>query len=430
MYKYRYTLLISLIAGFLSFTLLFTSCRKDNDEEEQERIEENEEFYKLMIDWYYWYNEMPSINPRNYFSPYEVLEALRKRPLDRWSYISSREEFESYYLESKFIGYGFGSAWDQNGKLRVTFIFNTTDIYEAGVRRSWIIERINGVAIQPGMNINQMLGANEVGVTNTFVIRNPGGSEITLTLQKKEVIMNTVLYKEVFEAGGRKAGYLVLKGFTTPTVAELDEAFEFFTAEGIDELILDLRYNGGGQTNVANYLASIIGGTSVTDQPFAKYLYNDKRARDENFTDEFATVENSPSLDRLIVIATRATASASEMVINGLNPFVQVYLVGDNTYGKPMGMNAWYYGDKYAFVPVTFKIANALDQGDYFNGLEADSYVDDNISLPFGDPEEASLKEALKFIETGTFSGLPKKKSLFVQPWEQMTGLRAEIGTH
>lgn len=427
--RFRFIWLAAVIASFLA-TSLISSCRKDDDEEEIERIAENEEFYDLMVDWYYWYDEMPDINPSMFMSPYEVLEALRKRPLDRWSYISTREEFDSYYLESKFIGYGFGSAWDNDGKLRVTFTFNTTDLYEKGVRRSWIIDKINGSTLQPGTNINQLLGANEVGVSNSFLFIKPDGSQEEMTIEKKEVFMNTVLHKEVLETGGKKAGYLVFKGFTTPSFDELDEVVDFFKAAGIDELILDLRYNGGGQTNVANYLASIIGGAEVTDKPFAKYQYNDKRADSQNFTDTFKVVQNNLQLERLITIATRSTASASEMVINGLKPFKPVIIIGNNTYGKPMGMNAWYYGNLYAFVPVTFKIANANDEGDYFEGFIPDSYAGDDTSREFGDPEEASLKEALRFIETGTFSGLPPLKTTFVQPVEQMTGLRAEIGAH
>lgn len=426
-YKYRlFPLIVILLAG----AILFSSCVKDEeDEDDTQRVVENEEFYNLMKEWYYWYEKIPEINPSLYKSPYEVLEAVRHEPLDRWSYITSKEEFDSYYLESKFIGYGFGSGWDQEGNLRVIFIFNTTDMYEEGVRRSWIIEKINGSTFQPGTNINQLLGDNEIGVTNTFVFRKPDGSEQEMTLEKKEVVMNTVLHKEVIETGSKKAGYVVFKGFTTPSFEELDEVVTLFNSEGINDLILDLRYNGGGQTNVANYLASIIGNQNVIDQPFAKYLYNDKK-QEENFTDTFKLAEQNLSLDRLITITTRSTASASEMIINGLKPYMTVYLIGDDTYGKPMGMNAWYYGEEYAFVPVTFKIANADDEGDYFDGLQANSYVPDDITRLFGDPEESSLKEALNFIETGSFSMLPRKKSRFVQPYEQMKGLRAEIGAH
>ena len=430
--KFKYRFLYPFIVVIVSSAFLFTSCKKDEEDDEiiEERIVENTEFYKLMQDWYYWYDQMPGVTPATYASPYEVLEALRKRPEDKWSYITSRVEFESYYVESKFIGYGFGSKFDQEGKLRVTFVYHSVDLYEKGVRRSWIIEEVNGTRITTSVNINQLLGANEVGVSNDFLFRKPDGTLVEMTVQKKEVIMNTVLHKEVIETGSRKAGYLVFQNFTTPSFEELEEAVDFFNSEGIDELILDLRYNGGGQTNVANYLGSIIGGPAVADEPFAKYIYNDKRGPEQNFTDYFNAEEKTLNLSRVITIATRSTASASEMVINGLKPFIDVSIIGNNTYGKPMGMNAWYYDDKYAFVPVTFKIANADDFGDYFEGLQADSYVPDDISRMFGDPEEASLKEALNFIETGSYSGMPMTKSFIVQPYEHFTGLRKEIGAH
>jgi carboxyl-terminal processing protease len=432
-YKFSSIYLITVI--ILSWSLVFTSCRKDDDDDEPGNIE-NQEFYDLMTDWYFWYDLMPEIDPDLYASPYEVLEALRQRPVDRWSYISTKAEFDAYYRDSKFIGYGFGSAWDQDGKLRVSFIFNSTDMYEEGVRRSWIIERINNTTVQPGMNINQMLGANEVGVTNTFLFRIPDGTTREMAVQKKEVFMNTVLHREVIETANGKVGYLVFKNFTQPSFDELDETFAHFATEGIEDLVLDMRYNGGGQTNVANYLSSIIGGEGLKGEPFARYMYNDKQSPERDFTDNFGSdAKRQPpyaGFNRLFTIATRQTASASEMVINGLSPFIDVYIVGDNTYGKPMGMNVFTYRDLYAFVPVTFKIANARDEGDYFDGLPADSPAPDDLSRVFGDPEEESLKEVLNYIETGSFSMVPAKKS-FVQvqqPFELMTGIRAEIGAH
>lgn len=427
--RYGYHIL-PLFIFLLCFPVLFTSCKKDEDDDRL-IIEENEDFYGLMNDWYYWYNEMPEVNPSSFPSPYELMEALRFRPFDRWSYITTKEEFEAYYQDAKFIGYGFGMAWDQNARLRVTFIYNSTEMYEQGVRRSWLIERVNGTPIRPGVNINQLLGANEIGVSNTFVFIDPEGLEVEMTLAKQEVIINTVLHREVLEAGNRKVGYLAFKNFITPSLKELDEAVEFFNSHegGIDDLILDMRYNGGGQTSVANYLAGLIGGQHLKGEPFAKYIFNDKR-KNENFTDLFNPPAQSLNLDRLITIATRGTASASEMVINGLRPYMDVYIVGNDTYGKPMGMNAWFWGDLYAFVPVTFKYANAEDFGDFFDGLPADAFANDDITRAFGDPQEASLREALHFIENGTFTMQPKTKSLVTQPWEQMTGLRREIGAH
>ncbi len=420
------TMVLFLLAG-----LTFVACDK-GDEPEPDNGDKalNGEFLNLMKDWYFWYDQIPDIDPMNYPTPVEVLEAIRYRPLDRWSYITTWKEFESYYLESKMIGYGFGSGFDASGKLRVLFVYRTTKMYEEGVRRSWIIEAVNGTQITAGMNINQMLGDNEVGVSNSFRFRKPDGTTVDLTVAKEELVMNTVLHYEVKEVNGSKVGYLVLQGFTTPTMKELEEVFDLFVQAGIEELILDLRYNGGGQTNVANFLSSMIGGNQVDGQIFTRYMFNDKQPQ-ANRADTFQLVTRKLNLDRLLTIGTRNTASASEMVINGLRPYMPVVIFGTATYGKPMGMTVYKDdGDRYAFVPVTFKTANADGQGDFFDGIPVDAPAPDGIDRMFGDPLEESLKAALYYIETGSFLDAPVAKVEFVQPRDRMRGLREIIGAH
>jgi carboxyl-terminal processing protease len=421
-------LLLSMLL-ILFGSISFTGCDKEDDPEpivEEKQL--NRDFYEFMKEWYFWYEHIPEIDPLDYPSPVEVLEAIRYHPLDRWSYITSWEAFEAYFRDSKMVGYGFGSRYDAAGNLRVIFNYNTTKMYELGVRRSWIIEAINGTQITPGMNINAMLGSNEVGVTNTFRFRKPDGSVVTHTLTKEELVMNNVLHAEVMQAGDAKVGYLVLQGFTAPTVSELEQAFDGFLAEDIDELILDMRYNGGGQTSVANLLSSMIGGNRVDGQVFTQYLYNDKQV-ESNRLDTFMVVSRKLNLDRLLTIGTRSTASASEMVINGLRPYMPVYIFGNTTYGKPMGMNVFKDDeDKYAFVPITFKTANANGEGDFFDGIPADASAPDDFTRMFGDPEEASLKAALQFIETGSLPDVPVVKSVYIQPRDRMTGLQKIIG--
>ncbi len=420
-------LTLSVLVGALLFV---ASCRKDdNDNDYDQRVVDNTTFLDLMKDWYFWYDKMPDIDPSVYQSPYRVLEAVRYSK-DPWSFVTTREEFESYYRDSKFIGHGFGSGWDAQDNLRVTFVFENTALFEFGVRRSWIIERINDRQISRNTNINELLGPNDVGITNSFRFISPGNDIVDVTDEKKEIIMNSVLHKEVFEHGGRKTGYIVYKGFTGPSRDEADTVFSYFLEEGIDNLILDLRYNSGGQTDVANYIASTIGGSSVIDQSFTEYVYNDQQS-ESNFIDSFKVPDYPLNIEELVVISTRSTASASEMVINGLKPYLPVVVVGNNTSGKPMGMNSWYYRE-YAFVPITFKIVNANGEGEYFDGLPADGYVDDDLSRMFGDPEELSLREALNYIETGTFSLSPATKMLdfYHQPMLQMRGMRRIIGAH
>ena len=429
--KRHYIRLLVPLLLILFGSITFTACDKQDDPEpidEEKQI--NRDFYEFMKEWYFWYEHIPVIDPLGYPSPLEVLEAIRYRPLDRWSYITSWEAFEAYFRDSKMIGYGFGSGYDAAGNLRIIFNYNTTKMYEAGVRRSWIIESINGNQITGGMNINAMLGSNEVGVTNTFRFRKPDGTVVEHTLAKEELVMNNVLHTEVIQAGDAKVGYLVLQGFTSPTVSELEKAFDTFVAENIDELILDMRYNGGGQTNVANVLSSMIGGNRVSGQVFTKYMYNDKQV-ESNRIDTFMVVSRKLNLDRLLTIGTRSTASASEMVINGLRPYMPVYIFGNTTYGKPMGANVFKDDkDRYAFVPITFKTANANGEGDFFDGIPADANVPDDFTRMFGDPEETSLKAALHFIETGSLPDMPVVKSLHIQPRDRMTGLQRIIGAH
>jgi len=410
----------------------FSGCRK---EEPVEKIQENEDFYAFMDYWYYWYEHIPQINPSLYPSLDKLLDAITYKPLDRWSSIALWEDIMAYYRDSKFIGHGFGSSWDGTGRLRVSFIFNSVDLYAAGVRRGWIIAAVNGVAVRQGVSINQMLGPGEIGVSNTFRFIKPDNSTVEITSAKSEVQMNTVLHQEVITLGSRKIAYLVLQGFTEPTYNELNLAFESFANQGVSDMILDLRYNGGGMVNVANHLSSMIGGDHLSDKAFVRYEYNKKRATDNNKTLLFNDdVPFNLNLNRLVTICTRFSASASELVINSLKPFMDVYIVGGNTYGKPMGSNIFGYpkdNPLYAFMPITFKTANANGVGDYFDGFPADVVAGDDLSRDFGDLDEASLKAALQLIETGIVAKvMPLSEHYILQPRDEMTGFRWEIGAH
>ena len=413
----------------LASVLFIAACGKDDDPEPAIN-EVNEEFFEFMKDWYFWNDNIPNINPSSYENIFDVLEAIRFRPLDRWSFIINWQEFLAYFQDSRFIGYGFGSSWDSNGKLRISFIHDAGDLYKNGVRRSWIVESINGTAISQGVNVNQLLGPNEEGITNTFIFRKPDNSTIEMTVAKKEIITNTVLHHEIIEEENIKIGYMVLQSFREPTEDELKNVFSDFYAAGIDELILDMRYNGGGLTRIATQLASLIGGPVLAGQPFAKTVYNANKEDQYNRTDSLLNLENSLGLSRLVTIATRGTASASEMIINGLSPYIDVYVVGNTTYGKPMGSNVFNYDDTWALAPITFKVRNANDEGDYFDGLPVDIPAPDDLTRNFGDPQETSLQTALAFILTGSTKGAPVMEPLVRQPWEDMKGLRWESRSH
>ncbi|MEE4196577.1 MAG: S41 family peptidase [Bacteroidales bacterium] len=407
------------------FTVLFFSCEK---EKVYPDYETTDEFYDLMDYWYFWKDSIPQVNPNNYSHPVDLLEAMRFEPQDRWSYITTQDAFNQYYQEGTFVGYGFGYAADELGNLRISFLFEDSDLSADGVTRGWIIKQINGISVNQDSDLTELLGADQAGVSNDFVLESPGGEIVSKTYTKKLVNMNTVLHRTVIAAGTRSVGYLVFKGFIGPSINELDEAFNYFNSEGIDELIIDLRYNGGGQMDVAMFLTGLFIPDPLDGQIFLKYIHNNSRTS-ENYSYTLAQEENSVRLNKVYFITSKASASASEAIINGLKPYLDIYLVGDDTYGKPVGMYSFFSNiSNLAYVPVTFKITNADDEGDYYNGLPANSYVNDDLTNDFGDVNEACLQETLYHIENGTFSSTKSGNEIIRKPRVEYHNLKDEIG--
>jgi C-terminal processing protease CtpA/Prc len=206
----------------------------------------------------------------------------------------------------------------------------------------------------------------------------------------------------VFTVNGQRVGYVFFRNFVRPSIAALDAAFASLREAKVTELILDVRYNGGGLVDVATHLASLVAGPGTNGKVLARYVHNDKyRSLDEDI--RFGPVEQALGLSRLFVVTTRGSASASELLINALRPYLTVVVVGDRTYGKPVGQYVLPFCDK-VIAPVSFSIRNVADQGDYFDGLPADCAADDDIEHDLGDADESSLAEALYILTAGECS--------------------------
>jgi C-terminal processing protease CtpA/Prc len=216
------------------------------------------------------------------------------------------------------------------------------------------------------------------------------------------VTIPTVSQREIIDVDGLPVGYVHLRNFVEPSVEALNDAFAEFQARGVTAVVLDLRYNGGGLIDVARHLGSLIGGFRTNTQPFVELVHNDKNAH-RNRTFRFDDPPESVDSPRLVVIATRASASSSELVIQGLKPFIPVTVVGDRTYGKPVGQYVFEFCDK-VLVPVSFRNRNADGETDYFDGIPADCPAADNLDRSLGDPAESSLAEALYFLRRGECS--------------------------
>jgi carboxyl-terminal processing protease len=369
--------------------------------------------YYIMKDWYYWYN-MPEIvsitvsNKGNYEDPYKLLEAMRYQVLDRWSFVADYDKFLAD-MQGTFVGHGFSLGIDGSGNARIALIYDKSPLYLSGVRRGWIVKKINDTEVAPilirgdAAAYSSLIGPNQAGITNVFLFQRPDGTEVTISSTKSAFTVNTILKCDTLHLLNGITGHLVTESFIVPTAQELEAAFAFFKANDVKDLILDLRYNGGGYINIAQILASYIAGDARQGNVFVKLQYNDKR-QEANLTYNFLAVNNSIALPRLVVITKRSTASASEAVINGLRPYVYVVTIGDTTYGKPVGMTGWAISQKYYMWPVTFKIVNVQDQGDYYDGLLPNKFVTDDITHDFSDKEELCLKEAIHYLETGSFT--------------------------
>ena len=390
----RFKLAILLLLGLAAFT----SC-----EDDEQKVNVNKEVYNLMKDWYYWYDQLPNVDPNSYPDPVELVKAIRVNPPDRWSYVTTKQELDAYYKQAVYIGFGFGSAFTADNKLIITFVFNTSPLYANGIGRGWEIVSIDGQTPTPD-NYTSLIGPSEVGVTKTFVFKSPSGQTTQHTFSKAQIEMNTVLMDSVYTINGKKVGYFVLKGFIELTATELETVFQKFKNAGVSELICDLRYNGGGQVNVSQLLGNLIGGSIAFGRVFGQYIHNNKHS-DKNSYLYFSTNQYSLEIQRAVFITTSSTASASELVINALKPHMDVVLVGSKTHGKPVGMYTFQFNDPsidWAIVPVCFSIRNSNNEGDYYDGIPVTVEAADDIFTPFGEVTESSLNSALNYLGLGT----------------------------
>jgi C-terminal processing protease CtpA/Prc len=303
-----------------------------------------------------------------------------------------------------------------------------------GITRGYKITKINEKTVSSIIADNSLsaaFGEDKEGVQTSIEVEDLTGKIRTITLAKVAVNMNTVLHRDVREVNGRKVGYLVFNSFIEKSKEELNEAFTYFQTMGVRELILDLRYNGGGSLDIARHLAGLIASSRAAGRDFVTLTYNTAK-QSQNKPYLLETVPLHIPLERLFVITSTSSASASEAIINGLKPYMPVITIGNRTHGKPVGMNVWRVNG-YAVVPITFKVANANGEAEYFEGIAADGLVKDDLTALFGDPSEDCLAQALYYIGHGTFSAplLANGRADFTgEAVPELTGFRAEIGAY
>jgi len=362
----------------------------------------------ILSDYYYWYQFLPGtnvVNPTTFSSPEAYLEAVRYRPIDNYySYIQAAAANDAFYSDSQVIKYGFTNQVSATD-IRVLEVWPGSPGEEAGLQRGDRIVEVNGTSVATHVANNTLsaaFGPDVVGQTASIVFEKPSGERKSAQMVKRITTIPTVSLTRVVEHDGRRIGYFNFRNFVRPSVDALNEAFAALRAAGATELVLDLRYNGGGLVDVAVHLASLIGGVSTNGQVMMTYSHSD-RAAVLNKTTRFENPEQALNLQRLVVITTRSSASASELIINSLRPFMPVAVIGDTTYGKPVGQYVFSFCDK-VLAAVSFTLRNAVNEGDYFDGIPPTCTASDDWSHQLGDSAEGSFAEALTWIRTGACS--------------------------
>ena len=315
----------------------------------------------------------------------------------------------------------------------VRYVAPNSPASDAGIVRGDIINAIDGIVLNES-NYNATVSKLSNETINLSFVSESGGNLTFIedkTITAIQLSENPVHYKKVFtDVNGKKVGYLVYNAFRSSYNDELNEAFSFFKTEAVDELIIDLRLNGGGSVLTSSYLASMIYEKAGVDI-FAELNFNSKHS-DQNGTYEFdnalniydvngaktgeETINRLTNISQLYVLTSGSTASASEMIINGLKAFIPVKVIGTTTYGKNVGSITLYdspsseYTNVHtantnhlnAMQPIVFQIYNKIGQSDYTQGFNPDIEVKEyqywNNILPFGDENEVVLKAALDDI--------------------------------
>ena len=358
-----------------------------------------------MSDQYFWSTSRPLANA-SAATVDDYFQSQLFVPTDRYSYSQELAAFTQFFVEGTRTGYGYSLAFadGSQGRLQVRTVEPLGPAAAAGLQRGDTVLSIDGFS--PANIVNGSLTTVvTAGIRRVFNIENSVGERRTVTMVSRNFLLSPVLTDKVLTAAnGAKVGYLVYQEFTDLSLPALGAAFNRFRSAGVSELIVDLRYNGGGSVTVARALASMIGGTALEGKTFASIRFNAQNNAsdfDYPFTASLEFLPAAPleGLTKVVFITSPNTASASELVINALFPFKKVVTIGASTFGKPYGFQPRSSCDT-VFNAVNFETFNALGAGRFSSGLPATCSVSDDLSKALGDPAERRTAAALGYIQT------------------------------
>lgn len=398
--------------------LLAAACSSSDDGPVAECsiLGQNQFVLDAMRDWYFWNDQLPAeVDISQFATPEDLLAFLTTfspdltpddgidNPVDRFSFINTAAADQAFFGEGRFEGFGFSSRFVAENDLRLTRVFVDSPANRGGLARGQQIVALNGrtiAEIQANEGVNAVFDLSPL----EFTMREIDGSEFTVEIAKDVVTIDPVPQSRIIvDPNGVRppVGYMELATFISTADAEMDAVFANFRAQGVNDVILDLRYNGGGLVSTSELLGDLLGGDVAENLVYSKTVFNELRAAANDTVEFFERRGNSMSLVRLVVIASTRTASASELVINGMDPHVEVTIVGDRTFGKPVGQVGLEFCEKI-LRPTAFQTLNANDFGDYFFGLPVDCAAPDDLNVLVGADNDPNIEAALSYLDSGT----------------------------
>ena len=376
-----------------------------------------------MNEWYLFPNLLDtSVSKSNHASVQSYINALvapaRARNRDRFfTYITSIEEENDLIQNGSNAGFGIRLTYDIDARrVFVVEAFENAPAFAQGIDRGTEILAIDGQNVadimaanpdNPAGAVSNALGPSEPGVRRNLRIRQPDGTRTTVLVTKAEYNLDPLSDRYgslILDNGGTKVGYINLRTFIVDNATrQLRDAFAQFKAQGIEQVILDFRYNGGGLVSVAELLGDLLAADKV-GQEFSTTIFRQSKS-ENNETYNFSSQPQAIAAMKIAVIGTDGTASASELLPNAFIPYLgrNIALVGSDTFGKPVGQIA---RDRSACDDrlrlVAFRSVNKDDNGGYYDGLASvmprTCAAADDYLVPLGDPREASISTALDFL--------------------------------
>ncbi len=379
--------------------------------------------FDVLDEWYLFPDLLATgVNASNYSTVQDYIDALvapaRAQNKDRFfSYVTSIEEENAFFNQGSSAGFGFRLSYDLSARrVFVAETFDNTPALGVNIERgtellgigttSSNIQSVNSLIATGGAQaVINALGPSDPGVTRVLRIIDASGVQREVSVSKADYALDPVprYGAQIINDGGKQVGYVRLTNFINPAIEDLRDAFADFRAAGVTELVIDLRYNGGGGINVNEFFGDLMG-RNLNGQVFETIAFRDSKS-ELNETYRFNARPQSIAPTRIAFITTSGSASASEALINGMQPYIgdDLAIVGENTFGKPVGQSAFDLAacdDRLRIV--TIKLENANGNGEYFNGLAATvpntCRARDDITRNFGDPREEMLATALDFL--------------------------------